>query len=205
MANEITFTGSLSVNKPSVMSSAIGRSWTGLLFNMNGNPYFEGAVTISSNGTVLSLGQVTQPHYAAFYSNPTFNNALTQPSTTVVSGAVNAAGLVRITDTAHGYQTGDVVTIAGVGGTTEANGTWPITKIDANTFDLLGSAFVNAFASNGTALLVPSIRIRNGSGGADLAQLFIGQVAIIPLLVGSTPYAICNMTGQLLEYLIASY
>jgi len=67
-----------------------------------------------------------------------------------VSGAANnGAGLIRITATAHGFSTGNSVTITGVTGTTEANGTWTITVISANTFDLVGSTFTNAYVSGG--------------------------------------------------------
>src|SRR5688572_14318061 len=55
----------------------------------------------------------------------------------VITGvADNGAGLVRITATAHGFITGDFVTIAEVMGTTEANGQWTVTLVDANNFDL---------------------------------------------------------------------
>jgi hypothetical protein len=58
---------------------------------------------------------------------------------TITGAADNGSGLIRITATAHGFATNDTVTISGVVGTIEANGTWAITKIDADTFDLNGS------------------------------------------------------------------
>jgi hypothetical protein len=70
---------------------------------------------------------------------------------TVTGAANNGAGLIRITATAHGYATGDSISVYGVAGTTEANGNWIITRIDANTFDLQGSTFTNAYVSGGTA------------------------------------------------------
>jgi hypothetical protein len=69
-----------------------------------------------------------------------------------ITNAVNAAGLVRITCTAHGWDTGQQVTIEGVKGTIEANATWLITVIDVNTFDLQGSVFVHAYVSSGAAI-----------------------------------------------------
>lgn len=67
-----------------------------------------------------------------------------------VSGAANnGSGLIRITATAHGFSTGNSITISAVAGTTEANGTWTITVISANTFDLQGSTFTNAYVSGG--------------------------------------------------------
>jgi hypothetical protein len=37
-----------------------------------------------------------------------------------------------------------------VTGTTEANGIWPITVVDINHIELVGSKFVNAYVSGGT-------------------------------------------------------
>jgi hypothetical protein len=71
----------------------------------------------------------------------------------VIPGVVNAtssAGLIKITTAAaHGLTTGTQVQIYGVEGTTEANGTWTITFVDATNFTLQGSAFVNAYISGG--------------------------------------------------------
>ncbi len=69
-----------------------------------------------------------------------------------VTGAVNnGSGLIRITtSTSDIFGTGARAYIAGVAGTTEANGTWILTKISATTYDLQGSAFVNAFSGSGT-------------------------------------------------------
>ena len=71
-----------------------------------------------------------------------------------ITNAVTNAGLIRITATGHGFATNNKVNISGVKGTTEANRTgWVITVIDANTFDLVGSVFVNAYISGGQAIL----------------------------------------------------
>lgn len=68
----------------------------------------------------------------------------------VVTGAVNnGGGLIRITSVGHGWATGQQVTIHDVVGTTEANATWTITVVTADTFDLQGSAFVHAYISGG--------------------------------------------------------
>lgn len=92
------------------------------------------------------------------YYNPTLNLSATLGSAVLtvnsanVSGAANnGSGLIRITiDVNHGLATGDVVTLASVGGTTEANGTWTITVINSTTFDLQGSAYVHSYTSGGT-------------------------------------------------------
>lgn len=69
-----------------------------------------------------------------------------------ITGAVTHGGLIQITATAHTFSTGDSVTVTGVGGTVEANAAnWRITVTGANTFDLVGSTFTNAYTSGGTA------------------------------------------------------
>ncbi len=55
-----------------------------------------------------------------------------------VIGATNALPIV-VTSIGHGLQTGTQVTITGVLGNTATNGTWTITRIDADTFSLDGS------------------------------------------------------------------
>lgn len=62
-----------------------------------------------------------------------------------VSTCAALGGLVEVTTTAaHGLTTGWVVTIAGVTGTTEANGTWPVTVVDSTHFTI-NVTFVNAY------------------------------------------------------------
>lgn len=65
--------------------------------------------------------------------------------------ANNGSGLVRITRAAHGFATGDSVTAADVAGVPGANGTFTITVIDANNFDLNGSTFSGAYLNTGWA------------------------------------------------------
>jgi len=77
-------------------------------------------------------------------------STLTPVASTVITNAVaNVDGLIRITSTGHGLVTGNYVAITNVTGTTEANGFWDILVRDANTFDLVGSTFVNAYVSGG--------------------------------------------------------
>jgi hypothetical protein len=69
-----------------------------------------------------------------------------------ITGAVTHGGLIQITATGHTFKTEDRITISGVGGTVEANAAnWRITVINANTFDLQGSTFTNAYTSGGSA------------------------------------------------------
>lgn len=69
MANEITVSGSISVNKPSVMSAAVARGFANTLFSMNSNYYTEGVllapITVAG---AIPLGGVATPHWAFFYN-----------------------------------------------------------------------------------------------------------------------------------------
>lgn len=68
-----------------------------------------------------------------------------------ITGAVNnGGGKVRLTvGSTAGFQTGQIRTISAVGGTTEANGTFPITVVSATQIDLLTVTFSNAYTSGG--------------------------------------------------------
>lgn len=69
-----------------------------------------------------------------------------------ITGATNptAPAPIVITSTAHGQVSGTVVTITGVGGNTAANGTWTITKVDADHFSLNGSTGNATYTTGGT-------------------------------------------------------
>jgi hypothetical protein len=71
--NEITVTASLSAYKASVMSSAIGRSVTGLTFTMTGSFYIEGVVSVGITATLIPLGGVTAPHWGYFINKDSTN------------------------------------------------------------------------------------------------------------------------------------
>lgn len=74
----------------------------------------------------------------------------------VVSGMGANGSLIEVSTAAsHGFTTGDRVTLSEVLGTTEANGTWTVTVIDPNAFDLDGSTFVNPWISGGYYSLAP--------------------------------------------------
>ena len=76
---------------------------------------------------------------------------LTRANTTInVTGTADNGGLIRVTATGHGRSTGDKVFIKSVGGTTNANGLWTVTVVDANTLELQGSTYNAAWTSGGT-------------------------------------------------------
>jgi hypothetical protein len=97
-----------------------------------------------------------------------------------VTGAVNnGSGLIRLTVTAHGYTTGDRIAADSVGGVPNAQGSWIVTVIDANTIDLQGSTFAGTYTSGGIttnragyaaylALVAPSVSRGGNLTGVNL-------------------------------------
>jgi hypothetical protein len=77
-------------------------------------------------------------------------------STVSISGATNASPIVITTSSAHGLTTNDIVTVASVGGNTNANGTWQITVLSSTTFSLIGSSGNATYTSGGTVQKVNS-------------------------------------------------
>lgn len=69
---------------------------------------------------------------------------------TITNAVDNGGGLIRISAASHGLSTSDNILIENVTGTVEANAEWTVTVIDANTVDLQGSTFSNAYISGGT-------------------------------------------------------
>jgi hypothetical protein len=78
-----------------------------------------------------------------------------RPQAANISGATNASPIV-ITAVAHGFVSGELVTITGVLGNTAANGVWVITTDPAkpNEFSLFGSAGNAVYTSGGSATQV---------------------------------------------------
>lgn len=73
------------------------------------------------------------------------------PLARTITNVTNSGGLCRVTSNAHGFGTGDYVFITGVVGATQANGSWRIINVAANTFDLEGSSAPSSYTSGGTA------------------------------------------------------
>jgi hypothetical protein len=76
VSQEINVTAVITVYRPSVMTSPISRGRQGSLYNMTGNPFIIGNVSVGTSATAIPLGSVTAPHWAWFY-NTDPNNFLT--------------------------------------------------------------------------------------------------------------------------------
>lgn len=92
------------------------------------------------------------------------------PTPLTITGATNnGSGLIRIayTGTASpALATGNIVAVANVGGTLEANGSWVITVISGSQIDLQNSAFLNTYTSGG--------QIQQDQGFAALPSDYMG-------------------------------
>lgn len=111
----------------------------------------------------------------------------------IISGAAdNGGGLVRLTvGSSAAWSTNDYLTVSQVTGTTEANGTWQVTVINATTIDLQASSFSNAYVSGGIV-----------SGYLDTLTFSLDSVsnADLPeLSVMSTNAKLAFFTGSTLE------
>lgn len=87
-----------------------------------------------------------------FYSNlsPISNSFTPVGQTGSVTAASFAAPIQITTSAPHGLTTGTIVKITGVGGNTDANGTWTITVVDATDFTLQGSSGNAAYTGSGS-------------------------------------------------------
>lgn len=108
-------------------------------------------VQVKDSSDVPINPQVT-PTYRVYGSSGLMTNGTGSSAikeTGVITGATNATPIV-ITAAAHGLTTGMKTTVASVGGNTAANGTWVITRVDANSFSLDTSVGNGAYTSGGT-------------------------------------------------------
>lgn len=73
MANEITFTASLSVSKIPPMSSADGMNNSNNTYSLSSGLQAKGVILAGTSATVIPLEQVTTPGWAAFYNSDSTN------------------------------------------------------------------------------------------------------------------------------------
>lgn len=85
--------------------------------------------------------------------------------------------LIKIaTNGVHGLDTGDKVIIAGVNGTTEANGFWTITVTSTTEFTLDGSVHANVWENGGAVYDGVSYAVLCGSAPASPGILVVADV-----------------------------
>jgi hypothetical protein len=95
---------------------------------------------------------------------------------TVTGAALGTNGVVRlVVDSTSQVATGDVGTVSGVTGTTEANGNWTLTIVDTTHVELQSSVFANAYVSGGSVVdltvpnnvVNPTVAISNSKDGGQ--------------------------------------
>ncbi len=87
--------------------------------------------------------------------NLTILHPVTFSQITISGAADNGSGLIRLTvNDSTDASTSNTGTVSEVSGTTEANGLWALTVIDATTIDLVGSTFTNTYTNGGVLDLV---------------------------------------------------
>lgn len=172
--------------QPRVITRTSDTSWTITTLTFIDGPFLPTNTTTTTVASSATTGSVTLTASTAIFTSDYISRQIriksgstygwatitgvTIPASTSITGAANnGSGLIRITSATHGLSTGQVVSISGVTGTAEANGTWTVTVITANTFDLQGSTFTNAYVSGGTVsatkVLTASATIGGTLGG----------------------------------------
>ncbi|MEO3744071.1 ubiquitin-activating E1 FCCH domain-containing protein [Plantactinospora sp. B5E13] len=98
---------------------------------------------------------------------------------TVTAATANGAGRVRLTTSdAHGWETGDRISVQDVAGTTEANGKWRIEVVSPTQFDLPEVTHTHGYTGGGTAFRnAAGINIRSSASRVVVVGNAIGALA----------------------------
>ncbi len=145
---------------------------------------------VSDPGWVRLAYGASWPTESLYPSNPIrieFTCGYGVHTATAVTGASSASPIV-MTQVGHSFLTGSKVRISDVGGNTNANGTWRITKLTDDTYSLDGSEYNAAYTSGGVSvpLEVPepiraAILLMVGDSYSNRETVVIGQdVNVIP-------------------------
>ena len=108
---------------------------------------------------------------ALFFLIVAAGSGFTAPTTTNVTGTANSgSGAIRLTVmSSAAFSSNQIGVVAGVVGTTEANGSWVITVVDGTHVDLVGSTYVNGYVSGGTLAVSSNCVAIYSSTGAFLS------------------------------------
>ncbi len=161
----------------------------------NANP--DGTVTVGQSGSLDVLDPFGAD--AAWIGTQSDVFDITGAAAGAASGTVN---LIRLEVVGHTLLTGDQVKVLGVvgvttatDGTSNANGAWTVTKIDADHVDLQDSVFVGSYVSGGTISRILHVTgaADNGAGLIRLTVIAHGYETgdkVDSLAVGGVPNAI---------------
>lgn len=114
---------------------------------------------------VMYTGQTITLTYAL---NRWFGTTFRQPNQVPVSDVARASNMATITISAHGYSTGDTITLTGLA-TTGFNGTWKITGTTTNTFTFANTgADVSTTTDSGISQKLSDIYILTQSNSISI-------------------------------------
>lgn len=130
--------------------------------------------------------------------------------TTSGNGVSPIVVTISPTSSDHGYQTGDTVTVQGVGGNTNANGTRTITRIDNRKFSLngttgngdftyTGNSYVTGQYTNTGALVVSGAEAVLISGGTATSGAASGTIIVTTSNSHPTGFTIRSATAGTME------
>lgn len=146
VSNVTNFTTFMSTKTPSTFAS----TYLDNIYNGWSSRPVKTPITISFGTAKYTAG--ASAGKAILTGSP--NNWTITDGLLTVSGTSNNGGLIRVTTSvAHGLTTGTVVNIYGVGGTTNANGTWTVTVVNTTVIELQGSTYNATWTSGGNVIL----------------------------------------------------
>jgi hypothetical protein len=150
-----------------------------LVSTYSGGPLVEAAgLSALKGGTILAMRAATVTPGAIVIPNAAVPN---------LSAATNATPIVCTTGTPHGLTTGNVVTVAGVTGNTNANGTKRVNVLSATTFELVGSAGNGVFGGTGTVVAGAGVFTGSGTSVVTVTGTPVDDMYImLDILTGGT-------------------
>ena len=111
------------------------------------------------------------------------------PSVNTITGASNTGPIVITTASTAGLTTGMSVAVSGVGGNTDANGTWTVTVTSPTTFSLNGSTGNGAYTTGGTWQPVFSSSESGTVGSTYISELNSSGDMVYTAVVGNGGYS----------------
>lgn len=144
--------GSLSPNGPAAAYDYFALTAQALLLDQTPSVQLtNGPIAISTTFSNPQTGIVTVLVSSTTPASTTLGQAVTPGCVQLaINDVPSLSPIVIETVSAHNLSNGDTVTVAGVLGVPEANGTWTISILTATTFSLVGTTGTGTYDSGGT-------------------------------------------------------
>jgi len=145
------------------------------------NAFKDLSLTVTNNGTTITVAGVAVASTSLTpgapvvtlnaLSNITATQNYTNANTALQGGSVTNAAPAVFTAVAHGFVKGQVITIAGVTGSTGYNGTWTVTAATSNTFTINNLTALGSSATFTNATVVAQPTQASGTYAAIALQV----------------------------------